>query len=112
MSTSPLKNTLEIFYGNTSKLMYFYWYLETEELISLIQTETYFHKKVRFIYSIIIGRLAMFPLRSPMNHYTFQCRQWNQKYAETFLNKIVSNHHLKNNKYLLNKFRSMNNWSD
>lgn len=112
MPTSPLENTLEVFYGNTSKLMHFYWYLETEELISLIQTGTYFHKKVKFIYSIIIGRLAMFPLRSPMNEYTFLCRRWNQMYAESFLKCILSNHYLKNNKCLLNKFRSMNKWSD
>ena len=109
-----LETTLELFYGNTSKITTFYWYLDCDTIISCIKTNKYFYKKKKLLYNIIISYLGMFPACLRKNLFIPQKQiYYNNEYYNieeiiiSMFAKIKSNNYLKENTYLNKRFKFM-----
>ena len=110
-----LENTIELFYGNTSKIINFYWYLECDTIMSCMKINKSFYKKKTLFYKLMISYLGMYPgclyhkCSPPTEIY------YNNKYytMDEFIYlirvKILSNMTLSKNSYLSKRFKILMN---
>lgn len=108
-----LEKTIELFYGNTSKIINFYWYLDYDTIMTCMKINKYFYKKKTLLYKLMISYLGMYPQCLYNNYLPPSKIYYNNKYytMDEFVYlirvKIRSNDYLKKNSYLIKKFKIM-----
>ena len=106
-----LENIIELFYGNTSKIINFYWYLDCDTIMSCMKINKYFYNKKKLLYKLMISYLGMYPHCLYNNFSPPSQIYYNYKYYTideiTYLIhiKIRSNNTLNKNSYLINRFK-------
>ena len=108
-----LENTIELFYGNTSKIINFYWYLDCDTIMSCMKINKYFYNKKKLLYKLMISYLGMYPNCLYNNFLLSPCEEiyYNNKYYSMdeiiylIHIKIGSNKMLNRNSYLINRFK-------
>ena len=110
-----LENTIELFYGNTSKIINFYWYLDCDTIMSCMKINKSFYKKKTLFYKLMISYLGMYPgclyhKCSPPTEIYYNNKYYSMdEFIYLIRVKILSNMTLSKNSYLSKRFKILMN---